>query len=162
METQNDITGPQNAYHVGLIVSDLDDAMTAYGERFSTSFAHHVVNVTYVDAHGSEIRARIRTALSRTGPLHVELIETCPATVWQSEGSHDRVHHTGFWSDDVTRDARRLAARGARVIARGVRPADFAYVQNPDGSVVELISSSARTQILAWAEGTGEDYTEQV
>jgi len=52
--------------------------------------------------------------------FRLELIQAVPGTIWNA-GEAGRLHHLGYWSEDLHRDGASLEADGAPVAARSER-----------------------------------------
>ena len=80
------------------------------------------------------------------GPIHIDLIEGRPGTVWETKGP--RLHHFAYWTADLRGDIERLARDGWRLEMtkpdEAGRPTLFAYLVRDDGFRLELIDDAGR------------------
>jgi Glyoxalase/Bleomycin resistance protein/Dioxygenase superfamily len=95
-------------FHVGMVVPRLEPALEELGDLLG--LAWRPIIDAEVPVHEPGDRAdrtlRLRFAYSVAAP-YLEVIEAVPDSAWAlSEGSN--LHHLGFWSDDVPRDAGRF------------------------------------------------------
>ena len=128
-------------FHIGIVVDDLDAALVEIGYLFGYEWCPVFAIETPVVLPEGEIMADLRFVYSRTEP-RVELIRAMPGTPWVP-AKDSGIHHAGYWSDDMTRDGRRLNASGYAEEAMGVLPdgtAIWAYYRSPRGLRIELVS----------------------
>ncbi len=128
-------------FHVGIVVDDLDAALTEMTEMFGYEWAAPLAVQTPVVLPESEFMLDLRFAYSVTQP-RVELVQSVAGTSW-APAPGSGVHHVGYWSDDVPADAGVLEAHGYANEAKGVRPdgvAVWAYHRSPSGPRIELVS----------------------
>jgi catechol 2,3-dioxygenase-like lactoylglutathione lyase family enzyme len=130
---------PADCYHVGLIVPDLQRAiteMTAAGGYNWTTPVQATLTVTTADG---DIEVPFTFVYSIEAP-HLELIQEVPGTVWAAPKG-GAAHHLGYWVDDLAAAAAGLEAAGYRCEARpsGTQLSSFAYYLSPAGLRVELV-----------------------
>src|SRR6266516_1189387 len=94
-------------YHVGYVVEDLAAAMAQFSDAIGARWVDHVVHARYLDEHKEQVDVDLHTSFSLDGPVHIELIEAAPGTIWEL-GSGAAMHHVGLWTDDVATEAERL------------------------------------------------------
>jgi Glyoxalase/Bleomycin resistance protein/Dioxygenase superfamily len=104
-------------FHVGIVVDDLDRALAELTGLFGYDWGGEVDVTQPVHVPTGEITVRFRFRYSRTTP-RVEVIQSQPGTLWTAEAG-SRIHHLGYWSDDVGRGRRR--AGGGRLRPGGGR-----------------------------------------
>jgi hypothetical protein len=108
-------------YHVGIHVTDVEEAMAHFGAALGLTFNEpRVVPLTELEAYGQPAPARDLTVVySIEGPPYLELIEAQDTGVW---GHHhgEGLHHVGSYHDD-------LAARVAELMAAGTPPECTVY-----------------------------------
>jgi catechol 2,3-dioxygenase-like lactoylglutathione lyase family enzyme len=148
----------QQIFHVGLLVPDVDRAMTELGDPLGLEWARvqHVANRSvWTPERGAE-EIPLTFVYSREGPQHIELLRGAPGSIWDGESSTG-LHHAGVWSNDIATDVEQFLSAGWTVIAAAKAPADgfgsFAYVSPPSGLIVELVSAAARSRFDAWFAG---------
>lgn len=151
----------QRIFHTGHRVPSLDAAMVELGELLNLTWADvrerdQAVWTPEAGAH----HVPLRYTYSCTGPQHVELLEGAAGSVW--DGRDDPgVHHIGIWVDEVATEVRSAAERGWPCVAAQRSPDDgygvFAYVQPPNGTIVEVVDANLRPHFEAWwAAGLAE------
>ena len=128
-------------FHVGIVVDDLDAALAELSELFGYRWCPQIAVETPVRLPAGDIVLDLRFAYSATTP-RVEVIHSVPGTPWV-EAAGSGIHHVGYWSDDLERDASLLVARGYAEEAAGVRP-DGAPIwsshRSAHGPRIELVS----------------------
>jgi hypothetical protein len=93
----------QPYFQVGIVVTRLEDAMEELGGALGVGWSGPV---------DRQVREWVlRIAFARTPPPYVELIEGPPGSVWDAAAS-PRIHHLGYWSEDMDADSARLEAAG--------------------------------------------------
>lgn len=145
----------EKLYHHGIIVDDIDAAMTDLGKGLGVDWApvrqFDPIRVWLPETGWSE--AHLEVTYSRQGPIHVELIQARPG------GAYDALRavsaaHVGAWSDDVGADVEALLAEGWRLIAAGASPkhryGQMAYLAREGRPVLELVGEPVRPMIEAW------------
>jgi catechol 2,3-dioxygenase-like lactoylglutathione lyase family enzyme len=151
---------PPSVTHVGVTVTDLDQAVRWYGEVLGLQPIGPPVEVRARQGHAGAVAAdvfgtgfgRFRQAhLASANGVALELFEFTepPADRRPDSFEHRKagVFHVCFTVDDVQRTAERIAACGGRrtsrvwQIFRG-EPYCMCYCEDPFGTVVELYSHS--------------------
>ena len=145
--------GPgSNVYHVGFVVPDLDEAVARVGEALRLRFTEpmEMAGLQLATPDGPR-DAALRLCYS-TRPVHVELIQSVPGTLWDTE-ERERGHHLGVWTDDVEVEGARLESLGMPAVWWGTG-ADgrrvFSYHATPYGFFVELVDTVARAFYPGW------------
>lgn len=144
------------AFHSGYIVRDLAEGMARLTDALGLTWAA-------VESHDYPIRQDgvastypIRFTYSVQGPPHVELVEGGPGSPWHTTDVL-RMHHLGFWSEDVNDDAARLEAAGFPVVAQGVGARStsprFSYNGRSGEVLLELVTSRSRPAMERWLGG---------
>jgi hypothetical protein len=148
----------QQTFHIGLLVLDIDEAMTEHGRTLGVDWARvqHVPHRSvWTPERGNETVA-LTFVYSRQGPQHVELLCGGAGSVWDP-ASHVGLHHVGSWSDDIAGDVETFLTNGWALTAAAQHPADgygsFAYLRSPAGLIVELVAAAARPRFDAWFAG---------
>jgi hypothetical protein len=125
----------ESHFQVGFVVPDLEAAM----EELGAALGVEMIGPQERDLGKGLV---LRIAFARTPAPYLELIEGPPGSIWDSTGGA-RIHHLGYWSEDMDADSARLEAAGmAREIDLG-----FARYHGPGsatGARVELISTEHR------------------
>jgi hypothetical protein len=141
-------------YHVGIVVDGVSAAMDEYGALFGVDWGQRMISEVPVElTPGERAPLAFDAIYSSSGPMHVELVQQIPGTIWKVGGG---LHHIGFWSDDVDGEAETLAAAGHPVVAALFPDPDgprmITMHQGPQGMFVELVASAVRPMIEAmWA-----------
>lgn len=141
-----------SVYHVGFVVPDLEAAIdvmsTVLGVPFTAPMA---LPFTALQTPDGPRDVPLRFAYS-TRPVHVELIESAPGTLWDFD-DRQRGHHLGVWADDVAAESDRLEGVGLERLwwAEGEdgRLA-FSYHATPFGFYLELVDTVAKAFYPGW------------
>lgn len=150
----------QRIFHTGVRVPDLDAAMTELGESLGVTWAEsrEVAEMpVWTPTTGMQV-VPLRYVYSCEGPQHVELLESAPGSPWHC-GDDPGVHHIGVWVNDVAASVESVLAKGWTVALAGTAPEDgygsFAYVQPPNGMLVEVVNDDILPMFEQWwAAGT--------
>ena len=149
--------GPDaRVYHVGFVVPDLEAAVTSLGPALGVTFTEPMVLPSF-DVHtvAGPADLELRLVYSTT-PVHVELIQSAPGTLWDFD-DRQRGHHLGVWADDVETEADRLDQLGMGRVwwATGEdgRMA-FSYHDTGLGFYIELVGTVAKAFYPEWFRAT--------
>ncbi len=145
----------QRLFHTGIRVPDLQAAMAELAGTLGVTWAEvreSDETAVWTPDHGLRY-VPLRYVYSCEGPQHIELLESAPGSPWHS-GDTPGVHHVGVWVDDVATEVEQAIERGWRVALAGASPDDgcgnFAYVQPPNGMLVEVVSSNLKPFFEQW------------
>ena len=145
------------AYHVGVRVPDIGQAMDEMGSSLGLewcSLLERAQTVWLPDEGVVDIP--LKFTYSTTGPMHVELLEGSPGSVWDGRVAPG-AHHLGVWSDDVRGDTQALLDAGWTLLMAQAPPdagfGAFTYVQPPSGLIVELVWSAIAPMFQRWFDG---------
>lgn len=150
---------PENLYHTGIIVDDIEAAKTWYadtlGYRFTSTAGHGHDQIVEL-ADGPKTVSGMLIAYSLDEP-RIELVSSIAGTIWQPAPAG--VHHLGYWSEDVEADLAALLAAGATFEARSLGPdgrALWAYCRHPVHGRIELVGTVMRPMMEQWwGQGAG-------
>ena len=103
-------------YHVGILVDDLDAAVTHFGSELGLTFNEpRLIHLDQLEEHGEPAPERdLRVVYSVEGPPFLELIEAQEGGVWGHQHG-EGLHHIGSFHED-------LAGRVAELLAAGTPP----------------------------------------
>ena len=122
-------------FQVGFVVPDLEAAM----EEFAAALGVEMIGPQERELGSDGV---LRIAFARTLRPYLELIEGPAGSIWDAT-SGPKIHHFGYWSEDMDADSTRLEAAGlAREIDLG-----FARYHGPGAATgvrIELISTEHR------------------
>ncbi len=132
---------PEDFYHTGIIVSDLDAAMAQMsalaGNRWITPMSYTLPFRTATGTH--ELTSTFVYSLQAP---HVELIQEVPGSPWTA-APHNAIHHLGYFTDDLAETARTLEDNGFTFEATAdTSPPDlalFAYYVDRFGTRIEIV-----------------------
>jgi hypothetical protein len=142
-------------FHIGVVTGDLRASMEQLGAGLGITWTAPLQGPGTVDHVDGGAQPRPLSCISREGPVHVDLIEGAPGTIWETDAP--RVHHFAYWSDDLEGDIERLAGHGYRLEltrwSEAGQPSVFAYLIGPEGLRVELIDVAGRDDYYRRLEG---------
>ncbi|OBI83420.1 VOC family protein [Mycobacterium sp. 1245805.9] len=132
---------PQDFYHTGVVVPDLEEAMARLsalaGYRWITPMSYTLPFRTALGVR--ELTSTIVYSLQ--GP-HVELVQEVPGTPWTAAPGN-AVHHLGYFTDDLADSARALEANGFTLEMTADTPGSelslFAYFTDASGTRIEIV-----------------------
>jgi catechol 2,3-dioxygenase-like lactoylglutathione lyase family enzyme len=151
-----------NMYHVGIRVPDIDVAMVEIGSAMGVTWASMQDREMTVwlaaagDTPAGLVTVPLRFTYSCEGPVHLELVQGPPGSVWDGN-DFPGPHHFGVWSDDVGAQTADLIARGWTLVLSQAPPEEgygrFTYVRSPQGFIVEPVTSANRARFEGWFAG---------
>ncbi|AZM54124.1 hypothetical protein DMA15_17390 [Streptomyces sp. WAC 01529] len=127
------------AYHLGVVVTDLDRASAELTELLGVRWLPTVRSGEQVTGDGPTGDGPMMT-FSTQGPPYLELLELVPGTIWSTPG----LHHVGYWAAGARAESARMADAGfplqasAVVLSGDTEPGVF-YHRTTDGLLLELI-----------------------
>ncbi|GAB1815877.1 VOC family protein [Mycobacterium sp. MUNTM1] len=132
---------PEDFYHTGIIVADLDAAMSRLtalaGYRWITPMSY---TLPFRTTSGTQ-EVTSTFVYSLQAP-HIELIKEVPGTAWTAAPGN-AIHHLGYWTDDLAESAKRLEDNGFTFEATAdTAPPDlalFAYYVDAAGTRIEIV-----------------------
>jgi hypothetical protein len=134
-------------FHLGIVTDDITASMTQLSEALGVTWtAPGSAGLLFHGVDGSPQPQPV-SCISRQGPVHMDLIQGEPGTIWAAPDG-PRLHHFAYWTDDLAADVQRLADDGWKLEltkpdADG-RPTVFAYLVREDGFRVELIDGAGK------------------
>jgi len=148
---------PTNAFHVGIRVVDLEAAMADLGPALGATWCQVQERDQRVwTPEGGAGQTPLRFTYSAEGPVHLELLQGQPGTIWDA-GDGAGLHHSGIWSDDVKAETDALVADGWSMLGAQLPPEEgygaMTYVVSLSGFVVELVSTAVRPMFERWWAG---------
>ncbi|OBH14290.1 VOC family protein [Mycobacterium sp. E3247] len=152
---------PEDFYHTGIVVPDLDAAMARLsalaGYRWITPMSY---TLPFRTATG--VRELTSTVVYSLQSPHVELVREVPGTAWTAAPGN-AVHHIGYFSDDLARSGRALQDNGFTLeMTADVPGADlglFAYYTDAFGTRIEIVDRALFPDFPAFLQsmtGPGE------
>jgi lactoylglutathione lyase len=147
----------QRAYHIGIRVPDLDEAMGEMGSSLCLTWCEPQSREQHVwTPTTGAITIPLRFTYSAEGPQHLELLQGAPGSIW--DGSmRPGIHHTGVWVADVAAETQRLVDSGWSLVAAQKSPDEgygaFTYVAPPSGLIVELVWDAIEPMFQRWFAG---------
>jgi catechol 2,3-dioxygenase-like lactoylglutathione lyase family enzyme len=141
--------------HVGIVVPDLEAACDDLSRALGLTWAKPAEQLVVGRSATGLTRTPVLLSWSVQGPPYVELLQGPPGTPWAAAGAR-RLHHVGYWVDDVAAESERLDQAGLTLEVAGEddqgRRAEYAY--HLDGSVrVEVLDRRRRRMLERWIAG---------
>jgi catechol 2,3-dioxygenase-like lactoylglutathione lyase family enzyme len=139
-------------YHTGIVVEDFEAAKAEYTELMGVTFGFQGEVEMPVWFPDGPKTVTFRFAYTDQGPHRLELVGEIPGTLWEVPGP-GRVHHAGYWCDDVKATSRELSGRGLPLLAKvgvasGDEDASIVFFQAKSGLYIELISSEMKAAMF--------------
>lgn len=132
---------PEDFYHTGIIVPDLEAAMA----RLSALGGYRWINpVSYTLPFrtASGTRELTSTFVYSLQAPHLELVQEVPGTPWAAAPGY-AIHHLGYWTDNLAETAQWLEDNGFTFEATAdTAPPDlalFAYYVDAAGTRIEIV-----------------------
>ncbi|OBG36812.1 bleomycin resistance protein [Mycobacterium alsense] len=132
---------PEDFYHTGIVVPDLDAAMARLGALAGYRWINPLsYTLPFRTAEGTrELTSRFVYSLQAP---HVELIQEVPGSPWTAAPGN-AIHHLGYFTDSLAETARALEDNGFTFEATAdVSPpglALFAYYVDAAGTRIEIV-----------------------
>lgn len=144
-------------YHHGVRVPDLDEAMDQLGAALGLEWCSVQTSVQSIwTPEEGKHEVPLRFTYSRQGPVHLELLEGAPGSLWDGR-TRPGLHHIGFWCDDVRSATEAALHDGWDVVMSQAEPdkgyGAFVYVRPPSGLIVELVWSGIEPMFERWFAG---------
>ncbi|HEY8339516.1 MAG TPA: VOC family protein [Egibacteraceae bacterium] len=144
--------------HTGYVVADLDAAMAELGDALSLRWARPQQRRLRLRTPDGPLQVELRYTYSADeAPLRLELFEHVDGTPWEVSQGPGRLHHLGFWVDDLAGESARLTGLGAPLQVTYDSPAGgvsgFVYHRLPSGLLVELVDAARRPDFERWWAG---------
>jgi catechol 2,3-dioxygenase-like lactoylglutathione lyase family enzyme len=145
---------PEDLYHTGIIVPDLDAAMARLsalaGYRWITPLSY---TLPFRTATGT--RELTSTIVYSVQSPHVELLQEVPGSPWTAAPG-DSVHHLGYFTDDLADTAELLESNGFTFEMTADVPGQdlalFAYYVDPFGTRIEIVDRALFPDFSAFVQ----------
>lgn len=138
-------------FHIGITTDDLEVSRAALASALGVSWSQVGGGDSDMPLVGGGSQPRPISCVSREGPIHLDLIQGAPGTIWDTGAP--AIHHFAYWTDDLVADVQRLAGEGWRMEMTFPGPAGeptvFAYLVREDGFRLELIDRTGRDNFMA-------------
>ena len=146
-------------YHTGIVVNDLEEAMDSYSRAFGFRWAEPVPGGGCLETRSGPLPRMDWFTYSLDGPHRIELVEQIDNTAWAAAPGGPRLHHVGYFVDDVVTEIARLEILGFRSELRSVN-ADgqtyMSYHHDPNGGpYVEIVDQRVAGILEPWWSGKG-------
>jgi catechol 2,3-dioxygenase-like lactoylglutathione lyase family enzyme len=132
---------PQDLYHTGMVVPDLDAAATRLTETAGYTWTKPAKGPVTIRTEAGTQTVEMQFVYSLQAP-HLELIEEVSGSPWVA-ANHNAVHHLGYFTDNFGMTAETLQSQGFSLemchTIDGKAPSMFAYFLSPDGVRIEIV-----------------------
>jgi len=152
--------GPNSHYHIGVVTRDITEGKGALSALFGLEWIQliELVDDFEFSTPDGPVDWKLRGVVhSIGGPIHVELLQGAPGSVWYTE-EPAVFHHVAHWVDDLAGTMEAMIGDGwrcevTRLDAEG-RPRTFAYMTKEGAPRIELSDATARAGVMGKLTGT--------
>jgi hypothetical protein len=148
-------------YHLSFATRDLDLAMARFTELFDlrwSAVAEGMEPGLGTAAAGEAAAWRSRRVISLGGPVHYELSEGSPGSIWHTDALAT-LHHLAYWTTDLRAAIDGLVADGwereLTLFDDDGGPKEFAYVSKPGWPRLELVDIRRQERFVTTHEHLG-------
>lgn len=143
----------EDQFHLGIVAENFEATRATLTSVFGYEWGPEVGGPITVTLPTGEAVLNLRCAFSVTVP-RLELVRAIPNTLWEP-ATGAGLHHVGFFSDDVAKDAAELTDAGYLTEATRLNPDGtpfFTFQRSQTGFRVELVSRAAESGLSqCWA-----------
>ena|SRR5436190_21726461 len=133
-------------FHIGITTDDITTSMRDLAAGLGVSWTEPTQPDGLLHTVDGRELHRPLSCISKEGPIHIDLIQGEPGTVWETTGP--RLHHFAYWTNDLRGDITRLTEDGWRLEMTmpdgDGQPTVFAYMVSDSGFRLELIDDAGR------------------
>jgi len=133
-------------FHVGITTDDLRASMDQLHAALGLTWTLPATGPDVLHSVDGRAQPRPTSCISREGPIHIDLIQGHPGTIWAA--ARPGIHHFAYWTDDLAGDVESLAGAGWRLEMAGEdgsgAPAGFAFLVRGDGFRIELVDRAGQ------------------
>lgn len=144
---------PEDQFHAAIVVDDPEAAKAELSALYGYEWSPETGAPLRVRLPSGETVLDVKCSYSTSAP-RLEVIRSIPGTLW-SPVAGSRLHHLGYWSDDVATDSAALEDKGYTCEAAGLRDDGlpfFTFYASPKGFRVELLARGMRAGLeRLWA-----------
>lgn len=148
--THPDLSG---LFHTGMVVDNVETAMSTFSKAFGYHWAEPIELEAQCKTREGILPRHSIATYSLEGPHHIELIQQIDDTAWKTASGGPKVHHLGFWVDDLEESIERLGKLGFQLEVEDVSGALSYHYQSGMGLYIELVHARAREQFDEWWDG---------
>jgi hypothetical protein len=152
-------------FHTGIIVDDLEGAMSSWGVALGLHWAPPKTATTPMRCPDGVKGREVRFSYSVEGPHHIELLEQVDPSPYLSLTGGRYIHHLGYYTRDLAGQSRRLEELGFPCELSGVASgsdgvARATFHRNPlaPGMWIELVDESVASDIDPWMADAARDH----
>jgi hypothetical protein len=150
-------------FHTGIVVDDLDAAMSVWGGALGLHWAPPKSASTPMECPSGVVGREVRFTYSLEGPHHIELLEQIDAGPYLAVTGGRYIHHLGYWTRDLAGQSQRLEELGFHRELSGLtadgRIDRAVYHRNPlaPGMWVEVVDENLVADIEGWMAAAAAD-----
>jgi catechol 2,3-dioxygenase-like lactoylglutathione lyase family enzyme len=146
-------------YHTGIVVDDLEKAMDSYSRALGIRWAEPLPGSGFLRTHEGPLPRFDWFTYSIGGEHHIELLEQIDDTAWKATTRGPRLHHIGYWVDDIAAEIARFEELGFPAEIRAERSNGTPYMSyhlDPNGGLyIELVDRAVAANVEPWWSGEG-------
>lgn len=151
------IPGLTDFFHTGIVVDDISKATTEMSKAFGIDWATPTAVQAPVRLADRVVVAHRWVTYSMGGGHAIEMIQEVDGEIYTPTDGSQRLHHLGFWVEDLAAESARLESLGMPLKVIGPASTDNPYFAFHDGMLgglfIELLSTVRRPAIEAWRAG---------
>lgn len=144
------ILDPARLYHYGIVVADLESATALMASEQGLAFTDPWGAPERLRTSDGVLDVTLTIVYSGQGPVHVELVQEVPGTLWEADGIA-KMHHVGYWTDDLSADGALLEEAGFEFCFENLPPEgqqpSYRYYRSGLGFYVELVDTAMKPAI---------------
>ena len=154
-------------FHTGVIVDDLERAMSTWGVALGLHWAPPKTATTPMRCPDGVLGREVRFSYSVEGPHHIELLQQVDPSPYLSLTGGRHIHHLGYYTRDLPGQSRRLEELGfpcelsgvtdSAAGDGGVARATFHRDVLAPGMWIELVDDSVASDIDPWMAKAARD-----
>ena len=152
----DDIVGPwriagSHVFHIAMAVDDVASATATFGAALGLTWTPIKQVQLLLNTAAGTVVTPIEAVYSREGPPYFELVSGPAGSFFAPAAGGPRLHHVGYFVDDVAPEVRRLEALGMTL--HGIQPgepAGVAFLTNSLGFAIEVHPPRSRKGLLDW------------
>ena len=132
-------------FHVGIVADDFEATLSQLTATLGYEWCPEMGACIPVHLSSGVEMLDLRFAYSRSEP-RLEIVRRVPGSLWEPAAGSG-IHHLGYWSDDLERDASALESTGMTREAVGKDEGGalkWSYHRGTTGPRIEMISTAVR------------------
>ena len=141
------VVSPTAPFHVGIATVEPENVQSALTALLGLKWVALPRPPVQHYSPDGPVQPAPRVSYSADGPLHIEVLESAPGTIYDwKAGTY--LHHIGYWSSHLATDLSQAESQHWTIEAsmrdENGHPAIFAYLTKPGEKRIELCDESGR------------------